>query len=379
MNTVSSMLQAMKRSDPAPDINVLVVDDIEKNLLAMEALLGRPGMRILKAASGDEALEILLVEEVALILVDVQMPGMSGYEFAELVRGNPHTRAIPLIFMTAAVGEQQRSFRGYQAGAVDFLQKPIDGDVLRSKVGVFAELFAQKKQMAMQLEELRQALKVNEMFTAVLGHDLRNPLAAVMNGSELLLRISDDPKVNAVATRIRSSSRRMEKMVSQLLDVARIRSGKLELDVRDGNYELVAQRIAEELRAGGQAGHVMISREGSAEGRFDTDRIGQVFSNLLANALQHGELDAPVRLYIDGSDPDEIRITVSNRGVIPAAMLPQIFTPFRSGAEKGSPGGLGLGLYIVKNFVDAHGGMIVARSDELEGTVFCMSMPRMAA
>jgi signal transduction histidine kinase len=231
----------------------------------------------------------------------------------------------------------------------------------------------------MQLEELRQALKVNEMFTAVLGHDLRNPLAAVMNGSELLLRISEDPKVNAVATRIRSSSRRMEKMVSQLLDVARIRSGKLELDVRDGNYELVAQRIAEELRAGGQPGRVLISREGSAEGRFDTDRIGQVFSNLLANALQHGEPEAPVRLDIDGSDPAEIRITISNRGVIPAAMLPQIFTPFRSGSDKGSPGGLGLGLYIVKNFIDAHGGVIVVRSDELEGTVFCVSMPRKAA
>ncbi|MBK4735666.1 HAMP domain-containing histidine kinase [Noviherbaspirillum sp. DKR-6] len=373
------MLQPIRRSDPTPDINVLVVDDIEKNLLAMEALLSRPGMRILKAASGDEALEMLLVEEVALILVDVQMPGMSGYEFAELVRGNPHTRAIPLIFMTAAVGEQQRSFRGYQAGAVDFLQKPVDGDVLRSKVGVFAELFAQKKQLSMQLEELRQALKVNEMFTAVLGHDLRNPLAAVMNGSELLLRISEDPKVNAVATRIRSSSRRMEKMVSQLLDVARIRSGKLELDTRDGNYELVAQRIAEELRAGGQPGRVVITLEGSAEGRFDTDRIGQVFSNLLANALQHGELDAPVRLDIDGSDPEEIRITISNRGVIPAAMLPQIFTPFRSGGDKGSPGGLGLGLYIVKNFVDAHGGVIAVRSDELEGTVFCIRMPRKAA
>lgn len=372
------MLEAMTRSDTPPDVNVLVVDDIENNLLAMEALLARPGMRILKAASGDEALEMLLVEEVALILVDVQMPGMSGYEFAELVRGNPHTRAIPLIFMTAAVGEQQKSFRGYQAGAVDFLQKPVDPDVLRSKVGVFADLFAQKKQLSNQLDALRQALKVNEMFTAVLGHDLRNPLAAVMNGSELLLRISEDPKVNAVATRIRSSSRRMEKMVSQLLDVARIRSGKVELDKREGSYEIAAQRIAEELRAGGAPGRVLISRAGSAEGRFDTDRIAQVFSNLLANALQHGDADAPVRLDIDGTDPDTIRIAIANRGVIPAAVLPQIFTPFRSGQDKGSPGGLGLGLYIVKSFIEAHGGTIAVQSDELEGTAFRIRMPRQA-
>jgi signal transduction histidine kinase len=366
----------MKRSDAPAQVNVLVVDDIEKNLLAMEALLSRPGMRILKAASGDEALEMLLVEEVALILVDVQMPGMSGYEFAELVRGNPHTRAIPLIFMTAAVGEQQRSFRGYQAGAVDFLQKPVDPEVLKSKVQVFVDLFAQKRQLSLQLEELRQALKVNEMFTAVLGHDLRNPLAAVMNGSELLLRISDDPKINAVATRIRSSSRRMEKMVSQLLDVARIRSGKLELDIRPGDVELTAQRIADELQAGGQAGRILISREGNATGQFDSDRIAQVFSNLLANALQHGEPGTPARLDIDGSSQAEIRIRIANRGVIPAAMLSQIFTPFRSGQDKNSPGGLGLGLYIVKNFIDAHGGTISVESNEHDGTVFDIRLPR---
>jgi signal transduction histidine kinase len=366
----------MKRKDPAPDIPVLVVDDIEKNLLAMEALLERPGLSILKACSGDEALELLLLQDVALILLDVQMPGMDGYEFAELVRGNPQTRSIPLIFMTAAAGERQRSFRGYQAGAVDFLPKPIDADVLRSKVQVFVDLFAQKRQLTAQLEDLRQALKVNEMFTAVLGHDLRNPLAAVMNGSELLLRISDDPKVNAVATRIRSSSRRMENMVSQLLDVARIRSGKLELDIRPGNYEQAAQRIAEELQAGGQAGRILIACAGDASARFDGERIAQVFSNLLANALQHGEAGAPVRLDIDGRDPKEIRIALANRGAIAPGMLEQLFTPFRSGQERGSPGGLGLGLYIVKNFIDAHGGAIEVQSSQRDGTVFEIRMPR---
>ncbi|RYE63578.1 MAG: response regulator, partial [Oxalobacteraceae bacterium] len=156
------------------DIHILVVDDVEQNLVAIEALLTRPGVTVLKADSGVAALEILLVQEVALILLDVQMPNMNGFELAELVRGNPHTRHIPLIFVTAAINEPQRSFRGYQAGAVDFLHKPVEPDVLRSKVNVFVELFAQKKQLSAQLDELRQALHVNEMFTAVLGHDLRN-------------------------------------------------------------------------------------------------------------------------------------------------------------------------------------------------------------
>src|SRR6478736_5025587 len=151
------------------DVHILVVDDVEQNLVAIEALLTGPGVRVLKANSGVAALEILLVQEVALILLDVQMPNMNGFELAELVRGNPQTRDIPLIFMTAAINEPQRSFRGYQAGAVDFLYKPVEPDILRSKVNVFVELFAQKKQLSAQLEELRQALRVNEMFTAVLG------------------------------------------------------------------------------------------------------------------------------------------------------------------------------------------------------------------
>ncbi len=133
------------------DIHILVVDDVEQNLVAIEALLTRPGVTVLKADSGVAALEILLVQEVALILLDVQMPNMNGFEQAELVRGNPHTRHIPLIFVTAAINEPQRSFRGYQAGAVDFLHKPVEPDVLRSKVNVFVTLDQQRREMQRQM------------------------------------------------------------------------------------------------------------------------------------------------------------------------------------------------------------------------------------
>ncbi|HEX8883478.1 MAG TPA: hybrid sensor histidine kinase/response regulator [Noviherbaspirillum sp.] len=363
-------------SSPTSDIHILVVDDIQQNLVAIEALLARPGLRVLKAASGVDALEILLRQEVALILLDVQMPNMNGFELAELVRGNPHTRAIPLIFMTAAINEPQRSFRGYQAGAVDFLYKPIDPEVLRSKVNVFVEMFAQKKQLSSQLDELREALRVNEMFTAVLGHDLRNPLAAVLNGAELLLLMSGEKKVNAVATRIRSSAQRMEKMVSQLLDVARIRSGGMTLELAPGNVEQVCRRIADELRQAGHTNPVVIDCVGSADGVFDPHRIGQVLSNLLANALAHGEAEAPVSVDIDGSEPDWLRLRIHNRGAMPETMLAQAFMPFRPGREGRSQPGLGLGLYIVKYFIDAHQGSITLSSSEAEGTTFDIRLPR---
>jgi two-component system sensor histidine kinase/response regulator len=360
------------------DVPILVVDDIEQNLVAIEALLTRPGVRVLKAASGVAALEILLVQEVALILLDVQMPNMDGFELAELVRGNPHTRAIPLIFMTAANEAPQRSFQGYQAGAVDFLYKPVEPDILRSKVHVFVQLFVQRKQLSAQLEELRQALHVNEIFTAVLGHDLRSPLAAVLNGAELLLLMPGDKKVATVASRIRSSARRMEEMVSQLLDVARIRAGGVTLEPGRGDYAQLCRRIADELKQAGHANPVQITCTGNTEGVFDPDRIGQVMSNLLGNALQHGDPAGSVTIHIDGSDPAQLTVSIHNRGVVPAAVLEHAFTPFRPGREARSQPGLGLGLYIAKYFVDAHGGSIVLDSSVADGTTFMLRLPREA-
>src|SRR5207342_1172981 len=113
------------------DTQVLIVDDVPQNLVAIAALLARPGVKVLQARSGTEALEILLVEEVALALVDVQMPQMDGFELAELIRGSERTRHTPLIFLTASASDPSRTFRGYEAGAVDFLHKPIDPQVLR--------------------------------------------------------------------------------------------------------------------------------------------------------------------------------------------------------------------------------------------------------
>ena len=358
------------------DINILVVDDIEQNLIAIEALLTRPGIRVLKAESGPAALEILLVEEIALALVDVQMPQMDGFELAELIRGSDRTRTVPLIFLTAAAREPSASFRGYEAGAVDFLYKPIDGAILRSKVNIFVELYEQKKRLSRQLEELRQSLYLNEMFAAVLGHDLRNPLSAVMNGSALLKAISTDPKVTQAADRIQSSGKRMAKMVDQLLNVARIRSVGFELHLTESDYETLCTTIVEEL-SGSDENRIHIETAGDLKALVDVDRFSQVMSNLLGNALQHGEADSAIDLRIDGSDAYAIRICVRNEGAIPREYLGTIFEPFHLGSEnRRSAQGLGLGLYIVKQFVEAHGGEVQVFSDEKEGTSFDVVMPR---
>lgn len=143
-------------------VSFLLVDDLEENLLSLEALLRREHLVLLKAQSGDQALELLLEHDVALAFVDVQMPGLNGFELAELMRGNERTRHIPIIFVTAGSADNQRRFRGYEAGAVDFIQKPIEPDILRSKAEVFFELYRQRQQIATQRDELKAQAKALE-------------------------------------------------------------------------------------------------------------------------------------------------------------------------------------------------------------------------
>ncbi|MCJ8143903.1 response regulator [Ancylobacter sp. A5.8] len=157
----------------------LLVDDLEDNLVSLEALLRRDDLLLLKARSGDEALELLLQHDVALALVDVQMPGLNGFELAELMRGSERTRGIPIIFVTAGSADSQRRFRGYEAGAVDFIQKPIEPDILRSKADVFFELYrqrqmiaAQRDELEVQAEALREAGRRKDEFLITLTHDV---------------------------------------------------------------------------------------------------------------------------------------------------------------------------------------------------------------
>lgn len=360
------------------DIDILVVDDFTQNLVATEALLGRPGLQVLKASSGEEALELLLKHEVALALIDVQMPNMDGFELAELMRGNPRTSGIPLIFMTAAAQERTRTFRGYQAGAVDFLNKPINPDVLRGKVEVFAQLFAQKKQVQQRMEELREALQMNEMFISVLGHDLRTPLSAVINGAEVIQQLSgEQKKISGVARRIQSSADRMKRMVEQLLDVAKIRSGGLVLSKASGDFREVGERIISEMEHVAPDCEIQFNCRGNTEGHFDPDRLAQILANLVGNAVQHGETGCPVQVDIDGQARDKVCIRVLNQGLMPPDTMENVFKPYYSACDKhSSSSGLGLGLYIVKEFVEAHEGQVSVNSDPKQGTVFEVVLPR---
>ena len=360
------------------DIHLLVVDDVEQNLVAMEALLTRPGIRVLRARSGPEALEMLLQHDVAAALFDVHMPGMDGFELAELVRGSQRTRHVPIIFLTAATANQQRSFRGYEAGAVDFLHKPVEPHVLVSKLNVFIEMHRQRRELAQKMQELQHALQLNEMFTAVLSHDLRTPLSVVKLSSELLLLQGKDDVSRSIGQRLKSSSVRMSRMVEQLLDVSRLRNGGLRLRCVPADLGALCEQICAEFELGGHTARIAVDPLGDLNGRFDIDRMLQVLANLIGNALDHGDALGTVHVQLDGTQAELLKVRVHNKGVIPPAVMARLFEPYHR-VDGSEPRGLGLGLYIVDRFIAAHGGQVVAHSSVEQGTSIEVTIPRECA
>jgi signal transduction histidine kinase len=355
-------------------VHVLVVDDIEQNRIAMQALLGRPGVVVLSAASGAQALELLLVHDVALALVDVQMPEMDGFALAELMRGAERTRGVPIIFLTAGPQDAQRSFRGYEAGAVDFLWKPVEPHAIRSKVAVFVELHRQRRQLRDGLAQLQRSLALNDTMAAVLSHDLRTPLSAIAMSAELILRTTGEDATLRAATRIRSSSERMAAMITQLLDFSRIRSGSLRIEPRPAQLGEICRAAVAELRQARPDARIELHCEGDLAATLDVDRMMQVVSNLASNALQHGTPDSPVQVAAEGTDAATLRLRVVNAGALPDDVRQRLFEPFRP-SQSGATG-LGLGLYIVDHFVRAHGGTVDGRATADGHTVFEVTLPR---
>jgi two-component system, sensor histidine kinase and response regulator len=369
---------------PARDtslIKCLLVDDLEENLLALSALLRREDIEVFHARSGIEALELLLVHDFALAFLDVQMPEMDGFALAEVMRGSERSRHVPIIFVTAAARDQERLFKGYDSGAVDFIYKPIEPRILANKAEVFFQLHRQKQQLAKDLQVRTETLLLNEMFTAVLGHDLRNPLNAILMSCHLLAKIAEGEEARRIVGVMRSSGERMKRMIDDILDLARMRlSGGLAVQRERTSLDAVVNRVVREHQMAYPDRTIEVAQQGDFTGVWDTDRLAQVASNLIGNALSHGDADAVVQIGLDGTESAEVVFSVDNAGAIPAELLPNLFDPFRRAQQRQARGGgLGLGLYIVQQIVLAHGGRVEVQVSDAEHTVFRVVLPRQSS
>ena len=287
-------------------INFLLVDDLEENLLALEALLQRDGLACLKARSGEEALELLLVHDFALALLDVQMPGMDGFQLAEFMRGAERVRHVPIIFITAGAADTQRRFRGYEAGAVDFIQKPIETDILRHKANVFFDLNQQRRQIVAQrdaLEAYAHTLRIADrnknQFLAVLGHELRNPVMALTAGLNILARRDDPDKALTIRAQMERQVQHLSRLIEDLLDISRIDQGKISLKKETIALQTVVEFAVEASRPQVEGKQHTLTLDIPAEPTWldaDPTRLTQVISNLIDNAAKYTPAGGQIRL-----------------------------------------------------------------------------------
>ena len=361
---------------------LLLVDDRPENLLALEGLLRRDDAEILKAESGKRALELLLEHEVALALIDVQMPELDGFQVAELMRAVERTREIPIIFVTAGLHDRDRVFKGYESGAVDFLVKPLDARILASKVGVFLQIHRQKQLLIVANAQLLEEDRRKNEFLAVLSHELRNPLAPIKNSLYILDRAAPGGEQARRALRvIDRQATQLSNLVNDLLDVTRITRNKIRLQRQSLELNQLVHRAVEDSRSFFERNEVHLSCElGPIPVLINADatRVAQIVGNLLQNAAKFTSRGGHAHVSIAPEAGEAvIRVVDNGVGMAPDTVA-RLFQPFMQADHTldRSKGGLGLGLALVKGLVELHGGSIHAQSDGLgKGAAFVVRLP----
>ncbi len=362
-----------------PPVKCLIVDDLEENILALSALLQRDDVQLLSARSGAEALEMLLKTDVALAFLDVQMPEMDGFELAELLRGSERTRHIPLIFVTAGAREQTACVQGLRIGSRGFhLQAHRAASSSRTRRMCSSSCIASGSGWRMICRIAARLCGSTEMFTALLAHDLRSPLSAILASSQVLKRRSEDSAALEAAARIESSGRRMAGMIEDMLDLARARlAGGIIVKREPADLRLLVERVVREHQAAVPSRPIEAAFDGDLSGQWDPERIAQVASNLIGNAMKHGDAGGLVSVRLDGTRSDSVSLMVKNAGTIAPEVLAHLFDPFRGGRREAGRGeGLGLGLYIVSQIVQAHQGQVSVKTGDGNETSFLVQLPR---
>ncbi len=392
-------------------VNILLVDDQPARLLSYESILSDLGQNLICARSGLEALEKLMQDDFAVVLLDVSMPGMDGFETASLIHDHPRFEKTPIIFVTGVHVTEFDRLKGYKLGAVDYVYIPVIPEILRSKVAVLVELHLQRQELrllnrtlaeaherlsqahsALQAEKtreledlnrtLREANRHKDEFLAMLAHELRNPLAPIRNAVQLMSqRPQTDPQIVWSREIIERQLGHLTRLVDDLLDVSRITRGKINVAREPVDVALVVTRAIETVQPvltemGHQLTLQMIPEPVFVTG--DLTRLTQALGNVLSNAAKYTEAGGRIALEVRADDVMvEIRVRDSGIGIAPES-LPTVFELFTQlkQTEHGQHG-LGIGLALVKKLVELHDGEITAHSEGPgKGSEFLIRLPR---
>jgi two-component system sensor histidine kinase/response regulator len=355
---------------------VLLVDDVEANLVALEGLLGNLHCDLVRSTSGNQALRLLLQQEFAVMLLDVQMPGMDGYEVAYFVHDNPATREVPIIFVTALPETKENVLRGYESGAFDLLFKPIDPYILRSKVQIFLDLYASRLELRREIEAHKRTLAEVEAFNYSVSHDLRAPLRPLDGFSEALLEdYADklDAKGKDYLLRIRAAAQRMGRLIEDLLELSRI--GRVPIRRQPVDLTALVPSIVAELRASEPARHVELVCAPRAELQGDPPLLRIALENILRNAWKFTQRHPRARIELGRKPGAEPVFFIRDDGVgFDPAHAGRLFQPFQRLHQTDLFEGTGIGLAIVDRIIKRHGGRIWAESAPEQGATFYFTL-----
>jgi len=378
-------------------VSILVVDDRADKLLAYEVMLAELKQNIVCVRSGKEALRRLLREDFAAILLDVNMPGMDGFETAALIRQRQRCETTPIIFVSAINDTLTHISRGYSLGAVDYILTPVVPDILRAKIAVFVDLFKKTEQIKRQAEEreslireqaiaeharveAERASEAKDRFLAMLSHELRTPLTPVLASVFMLEREDNVPKVMHESLQLIRRNVELEaRLIDDLLDLTRISKGKVQLSFEIVDAHTLLRNALEICQFEIEQKKLELRSEFAATKVYlqaDPARLQQIFWNLIKNAVKFTPHGGKLRIRTTNNGDGQFRLEVEDSGCgIDPGVLPRIFHAFEQ-AGRTQLGGLGLGLAISKALVEAHHGSISAESQGRDsGATFIALFP----
>lgn len=365
---------------------ILIVDDSPENIISLKKVLEKNGFEVDTAFSGEEALKKILKKSYVLIILDVQMPGMDGFEVAEAISGYSKAKETAVIFLSAASANVNLITKGYSSGGLDYISKPVDMNILLLKVKTFYRIYEQSRklhemQVALQeeIEFRKEAERKKDEFISIASHELKTPMTSIKGYIQLLERSLAKNDIETTKSRLEKVQNQVEKLnllVADLLDISKIESGKLKFNRRYFSFDEVLDHIVEVMQQSHPQLRMHKSGMVSSEIFGDEMRIEQVIINFITNAIKYAPGSEEIQIMTELRD-DCVYFSVRDFGIgMSEEHQKKIFDKFYRIEETSERfQGLGIGLYICQEIIDRHGGKIGVNSQPGEGSEFYFTLP----
>ena len=355
---------------------ILVVDDEDLLRMNMRAFLEDLGYRVVEAARGMEALETSRLQAPDLILLDVNMPGMDGFETCGRLKEDPATAEIPVLFLSAILGAEDK-VKAFRTGAVDYVTKPFQLEEVEARIGLHLELHRQRRKLRQQNDALLRLESLRDTLIHMIAHDMRSPLTIIIGTLDLLATglEGQDPRLLGQVERARTTAERLTSMITTMLDMSRLESGEMPLHRKACDLAEIARGMLQSVSSLQAQRRIWVTSPESVRAAVDPEIIGRVLENLLVNAIKFTAADGLIEIRIQ-RDGGLARVALIDNGPgIAAEHLPRLFEKFGQVGERAQRSGAGLGLAFCRLAVEAHYGKVGVSSEVGKGSEFWFEIP----